>query len=118
MSKEVRAMDRWEQGPRYAASQGPQEVERSLFWGQRSRSQNRSLVRGGEGEGGMSGCAAEAQNRQSLAQEPKKSLKRRGPRDGVAVERTPKTAPKVAVFCRLFHSYVPLFMRFSSLRET
>jgi hypothetical protein len=40
-SKEVRAMDRWEQSPIYAASQDPQEVERSPFWGQRSRSQNR-----------------------------------------------------------------------------
>jgi hypothetical protein len=40
-SKKVRAMDRWEQSPIYAASQDPQEVERSPFWGQRSRSQNR-----------------------------------------------------------------------------
>jgi hypothetical protein len=51
MSNEVRAMDRWEQSPIYAASQDPQEAERSPFWGQRSRSQNRSLVRGREGEG-------------------------------------------------------------------
>jgi hypothetical protein len=27
MSKKVRAMDRWEQSPTYAAKQGPQEVE-------------------------------------------------------------------------------------------
>ena len=38
-----------EQSPIYAASQDPQEIERSLFWGQRSGSQNRSLVRKGEG---------------------------------------------------------------------
>jgi hypothetical protein len=31
ISKEVREIDRWEQSPTYAASQDPQEVERSLF---------------------------------------------------------------------------------------
>jgi hypothetical protein len=46
----------------------------------------------------MSRCAAEAQNRQSLAQEPKS-----GEAHVLgAVEGTPKTAPKVAVFCHLF----------------
>jgi hypothetical protein len=48
MSKEVRAMDRWEQSPTYAASQDPQEVGRSPFQGQRSRSQNRSPCERGE----------------------------------------------------------------------
>jgi hypothetical protein len=50
----------------YTASHGPQEIERSPFRRQRSRSQNRSLMR----EWGE--------------------------------ERTPKTAPRGAVFCRLF----------------
>jgi hypothetical protein len=96
MSKEVRAMDRWEQSPTYAASQDPQEVERSPFWGQRSRSRNRSLVRRGKGRDGeeCKGAPAEAQNRQSLAQEPKKSLKRRCPRVGVRWKGRRKQHPK------------------------
>jgi hypothetical protein len=48
----AKAMDRWGQSPTYTASRDPQEIERSPFRGQRSRSQNRSLVRGwGEREG-------------------------------------------------------------------
>ena len=46
MSKEARAVDRWGQSPTYTASYDPRETERSSFRSQRSRSQNRSLVRG------------------------------------------------------------------------
>jgi hypothetical protein len=42
-----------------------------------------------------------------LAQEPKKSLKAAMAHVLGAVERTPKTAPKVAVFCRLITGYLP-----------
>jgi hypothetical protein len=77
MSKEVRTMDRWEQGPRYAASQGPQEVERSPFWGQRSRSQNRSLVRERGGGGGREGKECQgAPQRLKTVKAWRKSLKR------------------------------------------
>jgi hypothetical protein len=48
-SKEARAMDSWRQSPVCTARHDPQEIGRSPFWAQRSRSQNRSLVTGGEG---------------------------------------------------------------------
>jgi hypothetical protein len=44
-SKEARAMGKWDKAP-YTVSHDPQEIGKSIFGCQRSRSQNRSLVRG------------------------------------------------------------------------
>src|SRR5271163_4218712 len=97
MSKE--AMDGWGQSPICTASHDPQEIRRSPFRAQRSRSQNRSpCKRGFLGVGGgkiarNQPALRRAQNRPSLAQEAKTSLKRRGSRVWGAVERTPFSRP-------------------------
>jgi len=43
---EARAMGKWGQSPIYTVSHGPQEIEKSPFRGVRSRTQNRTPVRG------------------------------------------------------------------------
>src|SRR5271163_1783630 len=77
-SKEAKAreMDRRRQSPTYTASHDPQEIERSPFRGQRSRSQNRSLMRGWGKGGRKPACAWRLETVKAWC----KSLKRRCPR--------------------------------------
>ena len=70
-------MESWGQSPICTARHGPQEVGEGPFWAQRSRSQNRSLVKGGEGRGRESGNSLRVEG---LAQERENGLKRRGSR--------------------------------------
>jgi hypothetical protein len=74
-SNEARAMDSWGQSRICTARHDPQEIGRSPFWAQRSRSQIRSLVTGGEEGGRKSGNSLCVESHQCLAQEHEKGFK-------------------------------------------
>src|SRR5256885_3427510 len=113
-SKEAkaRAVDRWGQSPTYIPRAMTYKRSREVHFEFRGRgakngplsgSQNRSLVGGwclGGGKEKVRNQPAHGGSKTVKAW--RKSLKAARPTCWGAVERTPKTAPKGAVFCRLF----------------